>query len=149
MSLVSHLGRILAFNQEHSTSEQNMKNTLCFVHQAAACQGKYANNIQIHPSVGIGQVKGAAGSNTANGTGRREFSLISPGEDSIPLLTHSHPQVMLIPGLTMVSRGTLGFLTLSCCTPYLILTSSHPRKCGSKSLLPKSLPSQETARVPD
>lgn len=49
MSLASHLGRILAFNQEHSTSEQNRKNILRFVHQAVSCQGKYANNIQTHP----------------------------------------------------------------------------------------------------
>lgn len=86
---------------------------------------------------GYAKRSGVAGSNTANGTGRREFSIIFPGKDSIPLLTHSHSQAMLILGLTMVSRGTLGFLILSCCTSYLILTFSRPRKCGSKSLLSK------------
>ena len=79
---------------------------------------------------------GVAGSNTANGAGRREFSITFPGKDSLPLLTHSHSQAMLILGFIMVSRGSLGFLILSCCT-YLILTFSHPRKRGSKSLLSK------------
>lgn len=30
-----------------------------------------------------------------------------PGQDSVPLLPHSHSPAMVIPGLAMVSRGIL------------------------------------------
>lgn len=53
-----------------------------------------------------------------------------PGQDSLPPLSHSHPQAMSATKHSCGAEEPCGYLTLSCCTP--VLFSPYSSRCEGR-----------------